>query len=107
MPTKVSVNPGQITINDGATFLVTDTNGSINDNLAQGFFVHDTRLIYYYEIFLNRCPLIRLASSNLNHHSALYQFTNPAFPTVNGTLPKDCLVVTIRRDVAEGMHEDI
>ncbi|HEY9725623.1 MAG TPA: glycogen debranching N-terminal domain-containing protein [Chroococcales cyanobacterium] len=107
MPTKVSVNSGQITINDGSTFLVTDTNGLIDDNLAQGFFVQDTRLISYYEISLNRYRLLRLASSNLTHHSALYQFTNPAFPTVNGTLPQGCLIASIRRDIAEGMHEDI
>ena len=38
MPTKVLVNAGQIVINDGSSFLVTDANGSINANLAQGFF---------------------------------------------------------------------
>lgn len=107
MPTKVSVNAGQITINDGSTFLVTDTNGSIDDNLAQGFFVQDTRLISYYEISFNRYRLLRLASSNLNYHSALYQFTNPAFRTTNGDLPQGCLIASIRRDIAEGMHEDI
>ncbi|MEO8891146.1 MAG: glycogen debranching N-terminal domain-containing protein, partial [Coleofasciculaceae cyanobacterium] len=84
MPTKVSINSGQITINDGSTFLVTDTNGAIDDNLAQGFFVQDTRLISYYEVSLNRYQLLRLASSTLNHHSALYQFTNPEFHTVKG-----------------------
>ena len=107
MPTKVSVNFGQITINDGSTFLVTDSDGLINDQLAQGFFVRDTRLISYYEISLNRDRLLRLASSNLTHHSALYQFTNPTFRTVHGTLPQGHLIVTLRRDIAGGMHEDI
>ncbi|HEY9597210.1 MAG TPA: glycogen debranching N-terminal domain-containing protein [Cyanophyceae cyanobacterium] len=107
MPTKVSVNSGQITINDGSTFLVTDSNGLIDDNLAQGFFVQDTRLISYYEISLNRYRLLRLASSNINSHSALYQFTNPAFRTIGGMLPQGCLIVSIRRDIVEGMHEDI
>ncbi|ARV58379.1 amylo-alpha-1,6-glucosidase [Nostocales cyanobacterium HT-58-2] len=107
MPTKVTVNPGLITINDGSSFLVTASDSSIDDNLAQGFFVHDTRLISYYEISLNRYRLFLLASSNINHHSALYQFTNPQFPTVNGTLPSGCLLVSIRRDIVEGMHEDI
>jgi hypothetical protein len=59
MPAKVTVNSGQIVINDGSSFLVTasDSDGSINDNLAQGFFVRDTRLISYYEVSLNRQPL--------------------------------------------------
>ena len=84
MPTKVSVNSGQIAINDGSTFLVTASDGSIDDTLAQGFFVEDTRLISYYEISLDRNQLLLLASSILTHHSALYQFTNPAFGTVRG-----------------------
>lgn len=107
MPTKVTVNPGQIVINDGSSFLVTASDGSIDDNLAQGFFVRDTRLISYYEISLNRYRLLLLASSIITHHSALYEFTNPELPTVNGMLPSGCLIVTIRRDIIGGMHEDI
>jgi glycogen debranching enzyme len=107
MPTKVSVNSGQITINDGSTFLVTDSCGEINDNLPQGFFVNDTRLISYYKISLNRDPLSLLASSPLSHHSALYQFTNSNFRTIHGLIPQGRLIVTIRRDICGGMHEDI
>ncbi|HEY9658990.1 MAG TPA: glycogen debranching N-terminal domain-containing protein, partial [Allocoleopsis sp.] len=107
MPTKVSVNSGQITINDGSTFLVTDSYGWIDDNLAQGFFVADTRLISYYEVSVNRARLRLLASNPINHHSALYQFTNPPFRTVNGTVPESRLIISIRRDIGGGMHEDI
>ncbi|MBH8571705.1 amylo-alpha-1,6-glucosidase [Nostocaceae cyanobacterium CENA369] len=107
MPTKVIVNSGLITINDGSSFLVTASDGSIDDNQAQGFFVRDTRLISYYEISLNRYPLSLLASSNITHHSALYQFTNPQLTTVKGILPDGSLLVTIRRDIVGGMHEDI
>lgn len=107
MPKKVTVNPGQIAINDGSTFLVTAADSSIDENLPQGFFVRDTRLISYYEISLNRYRLLPLAASIINHHSALYQFTNPEMPTVSGTLPAGSLIVTIRRDIVRGMHEDI
>jgi len=107
MPTQVTVYSNLITINDGSSFLVTASDGSIDDNQAQGFFVRDTRLISYYEISLNRYRLLLLASSNITHHSALYQFTNPQFPTVNGNLPSGSLLITIRRDIVEGMHEDI
>lgn len=107
MPTKVSVNSGQITINDGSTFLVTDSYGLIDDRLAQGFFVCDTRLISYYEVSLNRDRLLLLASSPLNHHSALHQFSNSTLRTVKGTLPQGRLMVSIRRDIVRGMHEDI
>ncbi|HTL88051.1 MAG TPA: glycogen debranching N-terminal domain-containing protein [Leptolyngbya sp.] len=107
MPTKVFVNSGQITINDGAIFLVTSSEGLIDETLAQGFFVQDTRLISYYEVSLNRDRLLLLASSSINHHSALYQFTNSAIKTAAGILPANSLMVSIRRDVGEGMHEDI
>jgi hypothetical protein len=107
MPTKVIINSGLITINDGSSFLVTASDGSINSNLPQGFFVRDTRLISYYEISLNRYLLVLLASSNITHHSALYQFTNSQFPTVKGNLPSGRLLISVRRDIVEGMHEDI
>ncbi len=107
MPTKVTVNPGLITINDGSSFLVTASDGSIDENLPQGFFVWDTRIISYYEISLNRYRLSLLASSNITHHNALYQFTNPQLPIINGSLPPGSLLVTVRRDIGEGMHEDI
>ncbi len=107
MPTKVTINSGLITINDGSSFLVTASDGSVDDNQPQGFFVRDTRLISYYEISLNRYKLLLLASSNISHHSALYQFTNPQLATINGDLPSGSLLVTIRRDIVGGMHEDI
>ncbi|MHC5610079.1 MAG: amylo-alpha-1,6-glucosidase [Nostoc sp.] len=107
MPTKVTVNSGLITINDGSSFLVTASDGSIDENLPQGFFVWDTRLISYYEISLNRYRLSLLASSNITHHNALSQFTNPQLPIINGSLPAGSLLVTVRRDIVEGMHEDI
>ncbi|MGE5658831.1 MAG: glycogen debranching N-terminal domain-containing protein [Actinomycetota bacterium] len=107
MSTKVSVNSGQIVINDGSTFLVTDSYGWIDDRVAQGFFVADTRLLSYYEVSINRDRLLLLASSPINHHSALYQFTNPQFRTVNGIVPNGRLMIGIRRDVVGGMHEDI
>ncbi len=107
MPTQVVVNPDQIAISDGSSFLVTARDGSIDDQLPQGFFVRDTRLISYYEISLNRYPLKLLASSPLTHRVALYQFTNPVFRTVRGTVPYGQLIITVRRDVVGGLHEDI
>ncbi|MGH2414105.1 MAG: glycogen debranching N-terminal domain-containing protein, partial [Microcystaceae cyanobacterium] len=94
MPTKIAVNTGQIAISDGSSFLVTASDGSIDEHRAQGFFVRDTRLISYYEISLNRSPLSLLASSPLTHRVALYQFTNPEMLTVHGTLPYGCLSVS-------------
>ncbi len=107
MPAKVTVNTEQIVINDGSSFLVTARDGSIDDNRAQGFFVRDTRLISYYEISINRYRLQLLASSSISHRVAIHEFTNPELLTVNGKLPSGRLIITIRRDILGGMHEDI
>ncbi len=107
MPAKVAVNTEQIVISDGSSFLVTARDGSIDDDRAQGFFVRDTRLISYYEISLNRQPLQLLASSSITHRVAIYKFTNSQLLTVNGMLPTGCLIITVRRDILGGMHEDI
>jgi len=104
---KIAVNTEQIAISDGSSFLVTARDSSINDHRAQGFFARDTRLISYYEISINRYPLQLLNSSTLTHRIALYQFTNPELLTVRGTLPNGHLIVTVRRNILGGMHEDI
>lgn len=54
MSVKISLVTGQITINDGGSFLLTAADGSIDDRRAQGFFVRDTRLISHYEISIDR-----------------------------------------------------
>jgi|UPI0004AE7F8E hypothetical protein len=107
MPVNVTVNCGLIVIKDGSSFLVTASDGSIDDNLAQGLFVCDTRLISYYEVYVNGYRLNLLASSIIDHHSALYHFTNPQVPIPSGTLPSGSLLVSIRRNLVGGMHEDI
>jgi hypothetical protein len=63
MSAKVALVTGQITINDGGSFLLTAADGSIDDRRAQGLFVRDTRLISYYEISIDRQPLTPLTSS--------------------------------------------
>ncbi|MBN3895354.1 MAG: hypothetical protein HWQ41_08835 [Nostoc sp. NOS(2021)] len=53
MPTKVTVNSGLITINDGCYFLVTASDSSIDENLPQGFFVWDTLRKNWQNLSLN------------------------------------------------------
>jgi len=107
MSAKVAVITGQITINDGGSFLLTAADGSIDDRRAQGLFVRDTRLISYYEISLERQPLTPITSSPITHRVARYEFTNPELLTAKGTVPAKKLLVSVRRDIIGGMHEDI
>jgi glycogen debranching enzyme len=107
MSAKISLVTGQITINDGGSFLLTAADGSIDDHRAQGFFVRDTRLISFYEISIDRQPLQPLTSSNITHRVARYEFTNPELLTSTGTVPTNKLLLSVRRDIIGGMHEDI
>jgi len=108
MSAKISLVTGQITINDGGSFLLTAADGAIDDRRAQGLFVRDTRLISYYEISIDRKPLILLTSSAITHRVARYEFTNAALLTANGSsVPAKKLLVSLRRDIMGGMHEDI
>jgi glycogen debranching enzyme len=107
MMPKVAVVTGQITINDGGSFLLTAADGSIDDRRAQGLFVRDTRLISYYEISLSRQSLIPIASSAITHRVARYEFTNLELETATGLVPAKKLLMTVRRDIIGGMHEDI
>jgi glycogen debranching enzyme len=107
MSAKVALVTGQITINDGGSFLLTADDGSINEHRAQGFFVRDTRLISYYEISLDRQPLVLLTSSAITHRVARYEFTSPELSTATGIVPAKKLLVSVRRDIIGGMHEDI
>jgi glycogen debranching enzyme len=107
MSAKISLVTGQITINDGESFLLTGADGSINDKRAQGLFVRDTRLISHYEISLDRQLLLLLTSSNITHRVARYEFTNPELLTAIGCIPAKKLLVSVRRDILGGMHEDI
>ena len=107
MSAKVALVTGQITINDGGSFLLTAADGSIDDRRAQGLFVRDTRLISYYEISLDGKPMIPLTSSAITHRVARYEFTSPELLTAIGIVPAKKLLISLRRDIIGGMHEDI
>jgi glycogen debranching enzyme len=107
MSAKISLVTGQITINDGGSFLLTAADGSIDDHRAQGFFVRDTRLISFYEISIDRQLLTPLTSSNITHRVARYEFTNPELLTATSTVPAKKILISVRRDIIGGMHEDI
>jgi glycogen debranching enzyme len=107
MSAKVALVTGQITINDGGSFLLTAADSSVDDRRAQGLFVRDTRLISYYEISIDRQPLTLLASGAITHRVARYEFTNTELLTSLGKVPAKKLLISLRRDIMGGMHEDI
>jgi glycogen debranching enzyme len=107
MPVEISVGPPLLTINNSATFMVTDLNGEIAADSEQGVFASDTRFVSYYSISANGQSWIRRTSSTTTYYSARIYLTNPQFSTVDGEVEAGTLALVITRSVGDGVHEDL
>ena len=107
MPTEISVGPPVLTINNGATFIVTDLNGEIAADSEQGLFAGDTRFLSYYSISTNGQSWIRRTSSTTTYYSARIYLTNAQFSTIDGEVGAGTLALVITRSVGDGVHEDL
>jgi glycogen debranching enzyme len=107
MPVAISIGPQALVINQGSTFMVTDSSGEISADGEHGVFANDTRFLSYYAIFANGEPWLRLTSSATAHNMAQIYLTNHLFSTEAGDVPGGTLALTISRVIAEGIHEDL
>src|SRR5881296_1899226 len=107
MPVEIAVGPPLLSINHGATFMVTDLGGEVQADTEQGVFADDTRFVSYYAIFANGLPWQRLTSAATAYYVARIYLTNPVVPTQDGDVPAGTLSLVINRTVADGIHEDL
>jgi glycogen debranching enzyme len=107
MPVEIAVGPPVLSINNGATFMVTDLAGQIQPDTDQGVFAHDTRFVSYYAISANGVAWQRLSSAVTAYYAARIYLTNPLFGTEDGSVPAGSLSLVISRTIGEGIHEDL
>src|SRR5678815_548087 len=107
MPVEIAVGPPVLSINNGATFMVTDLAGEIQPDTEQGVFADDTRFMSYYAISANGVPWQRLTSAVTAYYAARFYLTNRAIATEDGNVPAGTLSLLISRTVGEGVHEDL
>src|SRR5438105_12797694 len=107
MPVEIAVGPPLLSINHGATFMVTDLGGEVQADTEQGVFADDTRFVSYYAIFANGLPWQRLNSAATAYYAARIYLTNAVVPTEDGDVPAGTLSLVINRTVADGIHEDL
>jgi len=107
MPVEIAVGPPLLTINHGATFMVTDLGGEIQADTEQGVFADDTRFVSYYALFANGTPWQRLNSAATAYYAARVYLTNAPFATEDGDIPSGTLSLVISRTVGDGIHEDL
>jgi glycogen debranching enzyme len=107
MPVEVSVGPQALTINHGATFVVSDLQGEIEGDSAQGMFCNDTRFVSSYRIYTNGEPCVLLSSGTPTGYLARIYMMNRAFATEDGEVEQGTLGLVLTRAVSEGLHEDL
>ena len=87
--------------------MVTDERGEIDAGSQQGIFAGDTRLVSHYKLYINGLPWQMLTSCAVQYDAARFELANPELPTDIGDLPAHQVGLTVRRRVAEGIHEDL
>src|SRR6185295_6252360 len=107
MPVEIAVGPPVLSIDSGATFMVTDLAGEIQPDTEQGVFADDTRFVSYYAISANGVVWQRLSSAVTAYYAARVYLTNPLFGTEDGDVPAGTLSLIISRTVGDGIHEDL
>jgi glycogen debranching enzyme len=107
MPVEIAVGTPFLTINHGATFMVTDLGGEIQAGTEQGVFADDTRFVSHYAIFANGTPWQRLNSAATEYYAARVYLTNAVVTTEGGDVPAGTLSLVISRTIGDGIHEDL
>ena len=112
MTIEVTVGPRVLTINRGETFMVTDYNGEIHPELAEGVFFKDTRFVSGYRLWANGKAWHRLTSTTTSYHSARLYLVNPQVPSagVDGlstTIPYSAMGLALARSVEQGEIQEV
>jgi glycogen debranching enzyme len=107
MPVEIAVGTPLLTINHGATFMVTGLGGEIQADTEQGVFADDTRFVSYYAIFANGTPWQRLSSAATEYYAARLYLSNAVVATEDGHIPAGTLSLVISRTIDDGIHEDL
>ncbi len=104
---EIRVGPPTVTIHADDQFCVCAANAEMSSTLEQGYFAADTRLVSGYRLKLGRVRPVLINSAATAHHSARFEFANPALVQANGgPLPENTLHLRLDRTIGAGVHED-
>ncbi|HEY2707906.1 MAG TPA: glycogen debranching N-terminal domain-containing protein [Caulobacteraceae bacterium] len=107
MPLEIAVGPQKLVLNQGNGFLVTEQDGQIAWPTDQGFYLADTRMISSWRIFADGQPWQLLNAGNIAYYAARIVLTNPSIESEQGEIPAGTLGLSIGRNLAGGLHEDL
>ncbi|MGH8908643.1 MAG: amylo-alpha-1,6-glucosidase [Egibacteraceae bacterium] len=101
--TPASIGTGPVTLVEGSTFCLSGPGGDIEPGTTQGLFVHDTRAVSTWRLYLDCQPLEPL--TNMVHEA--YRATFLAQPRSQQEHPDNTVLIKRDRYVGVGMREDL
>jgi len=107
MTLEIKVGPPQLTVHQGYTVMVSDTDGQVPEVSQNGLFFLDTRLICVWTIFADGVPWKLLNGGGLTANVGRVFSTNDAIATTEGIIPAATLGLALSRSIEGGMHEDL
>lgn len=99
----ITISPGELTINHGMTFFVSDRTMQIREGTTQGVYFNDTRFLSHYRYRFNHLPPVLLTAAYVDYYSSLAHFTNPPLPLAEGSLPTNHLRLRVSRQLEAGL----
>ena len=107
MPFKVQVGPQQVSIHQGQTVLVTESDGQIRWPSEKGLYLFDTRVIGSWAIYANGEQWDLLNGGAITPYVSRTYLTNRQIRTADGIIPQRSLGLIVSRLISGGMHEDL
>lgn len=107
MALKIKVGPPHLSIHQGHTVLVCETDGQIKWPSTKGLYFFDTRLISNWTIYADGEPWDLLSSGTTTSFTARIFLANRSLVTEQGKIAPHTIGLALDRHIDGGMHEDL
>lgn len=92
-----------VTINEGASFVISNELGDIVPGKEAGLYSQDTRFLNRYEMFVNNVKPTVLTGRQVDYYSAVHYLTNAE---LDGIRPNS-ITIARKRIIGDVLHEDL
>lgn len=106
MPGELLLDTRYVTIHQKDIILVTNQEGWIGEERT-GLYHLDTRYVSHYQLLINGFAPRFLGASLPRYFSSVFYYTNPRIGGDNQKIESDSILITVRRYIYGGVHEDI
>src|SRR5882724_5689632 len=107
MAIDIQVGSPRLVIHQGEAIWIAEPNGMVTAGSECGLLFRDTRLISVWRLLASGAEWEPLNGGAPTHFHMQVFLTNPEIPTQDGAIPARTLMLSFRRWVEGGVHEDI